>query len=204
MRPLPKTAQNRINSCGPFISSHPEQLSRSSRCIFGLVLLDEGQCQLVPAPLSLWECASLFLARQPKPEVPQNLERILHISGYKHEAKRHHTCIFISYVVLGLLSTAKLHHVQTTTASSVRFRDFQMLLKSISKAWHAANHVLRNRVVRIAGFPMFQGNPGYVNQSPTGSAIWRNLAIHENVSATIVVQPIVCNVLCPPPHRPAT
>ena len=36
-----------------------------------------------------------------------------------------------------------------------------------------------------------------VNQSPIGSAIWRNLAIQENVSATIAVQPIVCNVLCP-------
>ena len=38
-----------------------------------------------------------------------------------------------------------------------------------------------------------------VNQSPIGWAIWRNNAIQENVSATIVVQPIVCNVLCSSP-----
>ena len=42
-----------------------------------------------------------------------------------------------------------------------------------------------------------------VNQSPIGLAMWRNLAIQENVSATIVVQTIVCNVLCPP-RWPAT
>ena len=68
--------------------------------------------------------------------------------------------------------------------------------------WHPANHILKKPGGQICWTFHVPRKPR-VNQSPIGWAIWRNLAIQENVSATIVVQPVVCNVLCPP-RWPAT